>query len=275
MESELAISEMAEILDVIRARYSYDLGGYAEGSLRRRFVRFAQIANVPLADLKYHITNDAAFFSWLLDSLTVNVTEMFRDPGFFRAFRETVLPELDKHAVIRIWHAGCSTGEEAFSMAILLHENGLLPRCRIYATDLNASNVEKAAQGILPLAKMKQYTTNYQQAGGAHDFSGYYTARYDGAIIDRELRRNIYCSVHNLATDASFNHFQLILCRNVLIYFKRALQNRALGLFADSLDAGGYLVLGNNESISTSAFAKKFAAVDKPWRIYKTEPLPS
>lgn len=270
MSAELATDQMTELLEIIRVRYGFDLGGYAEASLKRRFLRFAQIARVSAEELKHHIINDGAFFSWLLDSLTVNVTEMFRDPDFYRALRGDVLPQLAQHHTIRIWHAGCSTGEEVYSMAILLHEAGLLSRSRIYATDVNAGNIEKANAGILPLNKMRQYTANYLQAGGKQDFSTYYTARYDGAIIDRELRQNIHFSVHNLAADEAFNTFQLICCRNVLIYFKRPLQHRTLGLFDQSLDAGGFLALGSKESLIASPLLNKYEAVNQPWKIYRS-----
>lgn len=268
--NELAYEQLVELLEIIRVSYGYDFTGYSEASLKRRFNRFLQISGVSADELRYRVVNDKAFFSWLLDSLAVSVTEMFRDPGFYNHLRQMVFPELAKLPVVRIWHAGCATGEEAFSMAIMLHEAGLLSRCRIYATDVNAGNIEKAASGIVPLSKMRLYTANYLQAGGKADFSAYYTARYDSAIINRELRRNISCSVHNLATDDVFNSFQLICCRNVLIYFKRSLQNRALGLFARSLDAGGYLALGSKEALGITSYQKQFGTVSGDWKIFKT-----
>lgn len=268
--TELASEQLTELLEIIRVRYGYDFAGYSEASLKRRFNRFLQISGASADELRYRVVNDDAFFSWLLDSLTVSVTEMFRDPDFYNDLRQLVFPELARLPVIRIWHAGCATGEEAFSMAIMLHEAGLLSRCRIYATDVNAGNIQKAASGIVPLNKMQLYTANYLQAGGKADFSTYYTARYDSAIINRELRRNISCSVHNLAVDDVFNTFQLICCRNVLIYFKRSLQNRALGLFARSLDAGGYLALGSKESLGPTTYQKQFKTVSTDWKIFST-----
>lgn len=269
MEQEILNEELENIISCIKAQYDYDFGGYAEASLKRRILRFCQVSQVSLYELKYQITNDKSFFFWFLESLTVNTTEMFRDPLFFKALAATVFPVLNTYPIIKIWHAGCSTGEEAYSLAIMLHEAGLLERCKIYATDINMGNIGKAASGIIPLNRMKDYTSNYIQAGGTSEFSNYYTARYDNAIISKELRKNIIFSQHNLVTDSGFNEFQLICCRNVLIYFKSSLQNRVIRLFYNSLSSLGYLALGSKESLLFSDCINKFDVINRNERIFR------
>jgi chemotaxis protein methyltransferase CheR len=201
--------------------------------------------------------------------ITVNVTEMFRDPAFYKSLREQVIPKLAAYPNIKIWHAGCSTGEEVFSMAILLQEAGLLSRTKIYATDLNPTNLERAAAGILPLDNMKDFTQNYIQSGGLADFSNYYTARYDNVLIKKELRRHIAFFQHNLVTDKVFNEFQLICCRNVFIYFNRELQNSVLQLFFDSLSSRGYLAMGLKETMRFADIHGKFETVHAYHKIYR------
>jgi chemotaxis protein methyltransferase CheR len=269
MSEEISHEDLSAIVQLIRAEYGYDFSGYSEASLKRRFVKFCRQANVSLFELKYNIVNDRTFFLWMLQSLTVNVTEMFRDPSFYKALREEILPALSTYPIIKIWHAGCSTGEEAYSMAIMLHEAGLLQRSKIYATDMNMANLEKANEGIIPLTAMKDYTANYQQAGGTADFADYYTARYDHAIINKELRRNILFTQHNLVTDYVFNEFQLICCRNVMIYFNSNLQNRVLNLFYQSLVPLGYLGLGIKESMLFADCKSKFETVNSKNKIYR------
>lgn len=263
------LNEMHELVRLIKANYGYDLSGYTEASLQRRFTRFLQISGLSFFDLKYQLTNDSQTLESLLESLTVNVTEMFRDPDFFEVIRKDVLPKLATQPVVRIWHVGCATGEEAFSMAILLHEAGMLQRAKIYATDVNATNLEKARSGIIPLQKMKQYTTNYLQAGGKYDFSTYYTANYDTAIIDSDIRKHISFSQHNLIADDAFSEFHLICCRNVLIYFKNLLRNRTVGLFNQSLLPGGFLALGARESLLGSPFQRNFESVSTKQKIFR------
>jgi chemotaxis protein methyltransferase CheR len=194
---------------------------------------------------------------------------MFRDPMFYKTLREKIFPELATYPIIKIWHAGCATGEEAFSLAILLHEEKLLERCRIYATDLNTVNLDTARKGIIPLSKMKQYTGNYHRSGGKSDFSSYYTARYDYVLINKEIRKNIIFSHHNLAGDTIFNEFQLILCRNVLIYFNPVLQNRVINLLYQSLSPFGYLALGMKESLLFTDLNSKFDSVYNSVKIFK------
>ncbi|RRA97984.1 CheR family methyltransferase [Larkinella rosea] len=272
VHSHISTEELEEIILLVRKQYGYDFGDYARASLQRRVIRCMQKAGCLTAyELKYQLTNDSRFFTWFIESLTVNVTEMFRDPAFYKELRNNVLPKLASYPTIKIWHAGCSTGEEVFSMAILLHEVGLLNRARLYATDLNPANLERARQGIVPLQNMKEYTSNYIQSGGIRDFSSYYTARYDNAIIHKEYRKNLVFATHNLATDQVFNEFQLVCCRNVLIYFNRTLQNRVMTLFSNSLSPLGYLALGMKESLLFSEARHQFDVVSPAVRIYRSK----
>jgi chemotaxis protein methyltransferase CheR len=269
MTEQISDEELEDIVSLIRIRHGYDFSNYAAASLKRRVEKFMQQSKASLFDLKYHITNDKAYFFWMLQSLTVNVTEMFRDPQFYKMMRETILPKLSSYPIIKIWHAGCSTGEEVFSMAILLKELDLLKRSKIYATDINISNVEKAVAGIIPMHYMKDYTANYIKSGGTEDFSDYYTAKYNNAIIKKELKKNIVFSQHNLVTDHAFNEFHLICCRNVLIYFNNKLQNHAMTLFYESLAPLGYLALGTKESIAFTDVQTRFETVSGTNKIFR------
>lgn len=271
MREIITNEDLLEIINLVKLQYGYDFSDYSEASLKRRVIRFMQQAKVSYFDLKYHIINDKSFFFWMLENLPVNVTEMFRDPGFYKLMRENILPKLESYPVIKIWHAGCSTGEEVFSMAIMLKELKLLNRCKIYATDLIMSNIEKATEGIIPLASMKSYTQNYIKSGGQEDFSNYYSARYDHAIINKTLRKNILFSQHNLVTDGVFNEFHLILCRNVLIYFNKTLQNTVLNLFHQSLAPLGYLALGQKESLLLNTHKEKFDVINSPNKIFRNK----
>ncbi len=266
----LSHSDLDAITTLIRLRYGYDFTNYARASFRRRIQYCMGLAAIDSPqELLFQLTNDPAFFTWLVQSITVNVTEMFRDPPFYATLREKILPRLASYPVIKIWHAGCSTGEEVYSMAILLHEAGLLERCRIYATDLNPANLEKARQGILPLAPMKDYTVNYRQAGGSRAFSAYYTARYDHVIIHKSIRDSILFAQHNLVTDQVFNEFQLVCCRNVLIYFNKELQNQVIRLFHNSLAPLGYLAIGLKESLLYTDLQAQFEVVSAAANIYR------
>jgi chemotaxis protein methyltransferase CheR len=268
--TDISDEELEEVLVVIRNSYGYDFFNYSRASLIRRVLRFMDIARVEnIYDLKYHLVNDKDFFAYFLQTITVNVTEMFRDPPFYKALAEKVLPKLATYPIIKIWHAGCATGEEVFSMCILLHEAGLLQRSVIYATDVNPANIEKARNGIIPLQFMKEYTANYIKAGGKKDFSQYYTARYENALIRKDLRRNIVFSQHNLVTDQVFNEFQLVCCRNVLIYFNKALQNKVFHLFYNSLAPMGYLALGMKESLLFTDIRDKFETVQAATKIFR------
>ncbi|HWV65219.1 protein-glutamate O-methyltransferase CheR [Chitinophaga sp.] len=270
MVEEISHTDFTELLKIIQQRYGYDFTDYSAASLRRRFSRFTGFAGVEsIFELKHRLLNEAPFFRKMVRYITVNVTEMFRDPSFYRALREQVIPRLASYPIIKIWHAGCSTGEEVYSMAILMEEAGLLDRCRIYATDLNEANLEQAESGIIALKDMKEYTANYMQSGGVSDFSNYYTAHYGNAIIHPSLRRNIIFFQHNLVTDQVFNEFQLICCRNVFIYFNRTLQNRVVKLFYESLTSLGYLALGIKESLLYNEEQAKFETVNQANKIFR------
>lgn len=267
---EITDEELNELLTIVYNTYGYNFNDYSKASLMRRVKRFMQEAKLKSSyDLKFYLTNDKAVFDYFLQSLTVNVTEMFRDPEFYKAIREKVIPVLASYPIIKIWHAGCSSGEEVFSMAILLHEAGLLNRSKIYATDINPLNIEKAKKGILPLDVMKDYVSNYIKSGGQNDFASYYTARYNNAIISKELRENVVFSQHNLVTDQVFNEFQLVCCRNVMIYFNKSLQNRVIHLFYDSLSTFGYLALGIKESLLFTDIRNKFEEVSRHEKIFR------
>lgn len=267
---QISDEELQDMLAVVFETYGYDFTDYSKASLNRRVVRFMYDGNFTNSyDLKFHLINDKKVFDYFLQRVTVNVTEMFRDPEFYKKMREEVLPMLASYPIIKVWHAGCSSGEEVFSMAIILHEAGLLKRSKIYATDINPYNIEKAKKGILPLDGMKEYTSNYIKAGGQNDFASYYTARYNNAIIAKELREKILFSQHNLVTDEVFNEFQLIFCRNVMIYFNRKLQNKVLSLFYKSLSNLGYLALGVKESLLFTDFKNKFETISHEDKIYR------
>lgn len=220
------------------------------------------------AEFRFKIIDDQVYFKRFVEQITVNVTEMFRDPNFFKTLRNEVLPKLGTYPFIRIWLAGCSTGEEAYSISIILKELNLLQKSLIYATDLNPTVLEKASQGMFSLSQMKQYSENYILSGGTKDFSSYYTAKYSLAKFDDDLKHKIIFSTHNLVSDHSFNEFQLILCRNVLIYFDRDLQQKVLNLFDESLEDLGYLALGTKETLDFTTVAKKYKRLpqEKIWR---------
>jgi chemotaxis protein methyltransferase CheR len=222
-----------------------------------------------LSQLQDRLLHDPPSMERLLVDLSINVTSMFRDPSFYVAFREHVVPVLHTYPFTRIWCAGCSTGEEVFSLAILLHEEGLYQHTRIYATDINERVLQTARDGVFPLERMKQYTQNYIKAGGNGDFSQYYTAAYDSVVFSRSLTENVVFAQHNLAMDRSFNEFNVILCRNVMIYFDRALQDHVHTLFYESLDTFGILALGHKESINFTRYADRYESIDLDERIYR------
>ena len=262
--------EIDLLLEGVFRHYGYDFRDYARSSLRRR-LRHLMLNHglTSISDLTEKVLHDPEWLDRLLAAFSINVSAMFRDPSFYRAFRETVVPILRTYPFVRIWHAGCSTGEEAYSTAILLHEAGLYDRCRIYATDMNEHVLRKARDGIFPLTAMKAYTANYIQAGGTTAFSEYYTAQYDSAIFRPWLKRNIVFAQHNLAMDTSFNELHAIVCRNVMIYFNRALQNRVLDLFSASLVRLGFLCLGNKESLKGTNGEAAYDVVSADERIYR------
>jgi len=262
--------ELIEILlsDVLEV-YGYDFTGYSRASLKRRILRLYEMDKfVSFAEYRYKIRTEPGYFKRFLEEITINVTEMFRDPAFYKTLRTEILPRLGTYPFIRIWVAGCSTGEEAYSVAIFLKELNLLHKSLIYATDINSEVLATAGQAMIPLNKIKLYTENYIAAGGSEHFIDYYTANYSLGKLKDELKSKIIFSTHNLVTDNSFNEFQLILCRNVLIYFDRPLQNKVFELFNNSLEKFGYLALGTKETLDFSSVAKNFERLkgEKIWR---------
>lgn len=261
---------LPEIVEIIREQYGYDFSGYATASFHRRLSTFMTHKNIKdVYSLKYHLLNQPQTFTSLLERITVNVTTMFRDPDCFANLKENIFPVLASYPVVRIWHAGCSTGQEVYSMCILLREAGLLQRTNIYATDINPLNIKIAKSGIMPLADMKEYICNYHMAGGKEDFSDYYTVDKKHAVINKTLLDKVIFSRHNLATEPSFNEFNLILCRNVMIYFNRQLQDKVIALFAESLVPGGFITLGDKESLITSAHSNMFTRYSPGQKVYK------
>jgi len=269
-DSDLEKIEITLLLEGINRRYGFDFRSYAYSSLRRRIWKRITAENLPsVTALAERVLHDPMMMEKFLNDLSINVTAMFRDPSFYVAFREIVVPMLRTYPFIRIWHAGCATGEEAYSMAIMLHEEGLLERSRIYATDINELVLQKAKQGIFPLSRMQEYTENYIQAGGKRSFSEYYTSKYDGALFSPSLKQNIVFSQHNLVTDRSFSEFNVILCRNVLIYFDRSLQDRVQGLFYESLVTFGLLCLGSKETLKFSKVEDNYEQLSSRDKIYR------
>lgn len=270
-ENENQFEDKVEVLiREIHARYGYDFSGYARASVYRRIKRYLCNKNIKDTDaLRELIFKDSYEFEIFLQELTVNVTEMFRDPSFFLSLRKNVLPILSTYPHIKIWDAGCSTGEELFSLAILLKEEGLLERTKIYATDINQRVLRVAREGIFPAANISDYTANYYASGGKEEFSSYFRSNYGSLKFHSYLIRNTVFYPHNLATDFSFNEFHLILCRNVLIYFNRELQERVFRLFDSSLVNLGYLGLGKKETLSLFSMNKNFSLADKENRIYR------
>jgi chemotaxis protein methyltransferase CheR len=262
--------EVQVLLEAIYQHYGFDFRGYALGSLKRRLWRraYAEKAET-MSALQDRVLHDPAVMERLLLDLSINVTSMFRDPTFFRALREKVVPHLRTYPFIRIWNAGCSTGEETFSLAILLREEGLYDRARIYATDINEAVLGRARAGAFPLEKMRVYTENYIRAGGTESFSSYYTADGDTARFKPELLEQVVFAQHNLVSDAPFNEFNVIVCRNVMIYFGKNLQDRVHELFYESLDPFGILALGHKESIKFTKYEGRYEALDAPEKLYR------
>lgn len=263
VDLELILTDLVEI-------YGYDFTRYSRASLQRRLDRVYLMDRFPsFAEFRYRVRNDPSYVKHFIEELTVNVTSMLRDPTFYKTIRQEVLPVLATHPFIRIWHAGCSTGEEVYSMAILLYEANVLHKSLLYATDINPLVIEKGKKGIFPLSQVRQYSENYIQSGGTRDFSSYYTANYNLAKFDEMLSKKMIFSTHNLVSDSSFNEFQLIFCRNVLIYFEKDLQARVLSLFDSSLQTLGYLALGTKESLRFSKLESNYRQVvskEKIWR---------
>lgn len=262
--------EIRLLIEAIYLKYSYDFRDYSGASIKRRVLHaLRQLECATISALQERVLHDPHMFMQLLQYLTIPVSEMFRDPEHFLALRREVVPLLKTYPSLKIWIAGCSTGEEVYSMAILLREEGLLERTIIYATDINPTSLEKAKQGIYSLERMRAYTESYQRAGGQRSFSDYYTAAYGHAIFDSSLRENVTFADHSLATDSVFSETHLVSCRNVLIYFNKTLQDRAFGLFHESLCHRGFMLLGSKETLDFSAYSDRFETLTRPERIYR------
>lgn len=262
--------EISSLLEAIYDTYGYDFREYSQAHIRRRITNRLSVSGFEnVAQMQSHVLNDETFASELLQDLSITVTEMFRDPTFYRSLRDNVMPVLKTYPFIKIWHAGCASGEEAYSMAILLQEEGLYDRTTIYATDFNQLALNRAKDGIFSNKMIKEYTSNYQLAGGKESFSRYYTSNYDNVIMNQSLKKNIVWANHNLVTDSVFAEVNLILCRNVLIYFEKNLQNKVQTLFYNSLINGGVLCLGSKESLRFSDLYHQYSEIDTKQRIYK------
>ena len=262
--------EFKNLLESIRFIYGYDFTDYSEASVIRRIDHFMSTRKITaLEQLGKMILKDENLFEEFIQEISVTVTEMFRDPVFYKSLRENVLKRLATYPFIKVWIAGCATGEEIYSIAILLQEEGLLNRSVIYATDINQKSLQVARNAVYPVENMKAYTANYQKSGGTKSFSEYYMAKYNSVLFDKSLKQNIVFAAHNLAADTSFNEFQLIICRNVLIYFNQQLQNKVIDLFYESLCPFGFLGLGNKESLLFSAKRKQFEEIDHKEKIFK------
>ncbi len=262
--------EIELLLDELHRKHGYDFSDYSRASMKRRLNRLIALDKFPsFAEMRYRLMADESYLRRFIEEITVNVTEMFRDPEFFKYLRQHILPTLGTYPLIRIWIAGCASGEEAYSMAILLKEANLLHKSLIYATDLNPRVLEKAKSGIFPLKQIRQYSENYLLSGGYEDFSSYYSAKYDVAIFNEVLRKKMVFSTHNLVSDSSFNSFQLILCRNVMIYFNTHLQSRVFDLMDKSLDTLGYLALGTKETLRFAKIASRYRQVDPREKIWR------
>ena len=258
------------LLEAIYQRYGYDFRSYARASIERRIRQFLSNARIASpAQAIDRLLNDEAFFIQLIGYFSIAVTEMFRDPQVFAALRQKVVPLLKTWPHFKVWHAGCATGEEAYSLAIVLKEEGAYERATIYATDFNDAALARAREGIYPLGHMREATRNYQASGGTASFSDYYHADYEAAVMNSSLRQRIVFSNHNLVADGVFSEIHIVFCRNVLIYFNRELQNRVLRLFTDSLVHGGYLCLGTKEDLNFTEVASRYETVDARARIYK------
>ncbi|WP_426009991.1 CheR family methyltransferase [Caulobacter sp. DWR2-3-1b2] len=264
--------EIPLLLEALYQRYHYDFRHYARASIKRRLIQArVQLNFSSISAMQDSLLHDPSTLPRLLDYLTVQVSEMFRDPSYFRALREKVLPYLRTYPSLKVWIAGCSTGEELYSLAILFREEGLDQRTLFYATDINPGALRAAEAGVYPLDRIRKFTENHQKSGAKTSLSDYYTADYGRAVFDKTLRSRVVFSDHSLVTDAVFAEMHLISCRNVLIYFDRALQDRAIGLFRDSLARKGFLGLGSKESLRLSEHAAAFSDFDRDEKIYERQ----
>jgi chemotaxis protein methyltransferase CheR len=267
---KLQAIEIDLLLTGIAHRYGYDFRHYARASLTRRIRRVMQDERLPsISALQSKLLHDADAAMRFVAAVSVHTTAMFRDPDVYRVLRSEVIPHLRTYPFVRIWHAGCSSGEEVYSLAILLEEEGLYDRCRVYATDISDTILDHARQGVFPVRAMRDHTRSYLAAGGRSDFSSYYHADHEFAVFRSSLRRQIVFSQHNLVCDSAFNEFQLIVCRNVLLYFDPTLRERALNLFHSSLSNFGILVLGKKESLRFTESAALYQELQEGARIYR------
>lgn len=262
--------EIELFLQAIYMKFGYDFRNYGKAHIKRRVRHRISVSGFNnVSELIHKILYNPVFYQDVLQDLSITVTEMFRDPEFYLAVRKEVVALLKTYPFIKIWHAGCATGEEVYSMAILLKEEGLLNRSQIYATDFNHMALQKARNGIYPIDRIKEYTQNYQKSGGKASFSDYYNARYESVILNESLKENIVFADHNLVTDGVFGEMNMVVCRNVMIYFDKDLQNKVIKLFYDSLVPGGFLCLGSKESLRFAANAHKFDVTTEKEKIYR------
>jgi chemotaxis protein methyltransferase CheR len=262
--------EIHLLLEAIYYKYGHDFRSYSRAHIKRRLLRRLILSKLNnLEEMIWKLLNDRDFFHLILMDFSINVTEMFRDPSFYRVVRAEVVPVLGTYSFYNIWIAGCSTGEEAYSVAILLKEEGFYDRAQIYATDFNETILQQAKEGVYSNSLIEDYQHNYRLSGGDSDFNNYYNIKYDYAIMDQSLKKNLIFADHNLVTDGVFGEMNVIICRNVLIYFNRELQNRVLKLFYDSLCNGGILCLGSKESLRFTTYEDKFITINEKERIYQ------
>jgi len=262
--------EIKLFLEAVFQKHGYDFRNYSLAHIKRRILHRLSISHIEsISIMQDRVLRDHDFLQQILLDFSINVTEMFRDPDFYRAFRNEVVPILKTYPFIKIWHAGCATGEEVYSMAILLQEEGLLEKTQLYATDFNQRVLKHAKEGIFSVEHIKEYTQNYIRSGGKESLSDYYTAHYDRVIMNKNLSENILFAHHNLVSDNVFSEVNVVICRNVLIYFERVLQNRVVGLFKDSLLAGGILCLGSKESLQFNEYAPLFSPLVAKDKIYR------
>ncbi len=269
-EKQLETIEIEILLEALNRHYGYDFRNYAKASITRRIKGLLTKYKLNyISELIPMLLHSKEKFKYFVYDLSIPVTEMFRDHQFFLSLRENVIPYLKTYPHVKIWHAGCATGEEVYSMAILLEEEKLLKKSTVYATDFNDLALNKAKEGIYNLSDAKQYTRNYQKSGGKKSFGEYYYAKYDNMIIEKKLKNKLVFSNHNLTRDGVFSEVQLIVCRNVMIYFDKQLQNKVLELFTEALVPGGILALGSKETLSFSSVSELYVPIDKKWKIYK------
>jgi chemotaxis protein methyltransferase CheR len=268
-KESLTTAQIIELIDLVKKIHGFDFSDYTKASFKRRLDRIMMLKKYNFYDLKHILVNKPDFFQEFLEEITVNVTEMFRDPAFYKALNNQVIPYLSTYQHIKIWCAGCSSGEEVYSLAILLNEEKLSKKSFIYGTDINTEVLKEARKGIYSLRKIKSYAENYLFTGLPGSITDHFTIMYDAAAIHSELKQNTLFSVHNLISDTIFNEFQMISCRNVFIYFETELQERILDLFYKSLCPLGYLCLGNKETIRSDFFRKKFKVINQKENIYQ------